>query len=100
MKSRYPPGDEASPIVADKYNGGRTDLANQIRNVGHQFFGPVGGEPLWLVRFIVASKIGSNRSITGSRESGKLMAPGIPKLGKPMQQEDWGTFACFGHVQL
>src|SRR5262249_24456898 len=86
-----------APVVPDHDRGPRADLPDQRRDVFDQDFRSITVHTRRLVRFVVTPQVRGHDAATGRRQSGNLVPPGVPKLGKSVQQEYRGTLALL-HV--
>jgi hypothetical protein len=68
----------------------RRILAERIKHtdgVGRHVQHAVGLDPFGRVGTAVAAKVRRNGMVSSGRERGKLMAPGVPQLRKPVEQK-------------
>jgi hypothetical protein len=60
----------------------------------------VGLDGWRLVALAVAAHVRRHDVVTGARQRRKLVAPGIPGLRKPVQQQDQRSLAGFGDIEF
>src|SRR5215469_7738112 len=91
------PGDGPTPVVTDNDSFVSSKMANESLNVSYQVAHRVVLTSLRFIAQIVATQIERNDLETGSKRD-HLVAPGIPKVGEAMDQDDQRSLAYTGVV--
>src|SRR5215813_5560426 len=85
------PRDLPAPVVPDEMEWPRAVAARrgEIQHVGHEPVDTVGGEPRRIGAHAgrVAALVGSDRAIARGAEGGDLLAPRVPRLRIPVEEE-------------
>jgi hypothetical protein len=92
------PGDRRAPIVTCDYRFIGAERIQQANNVARQMKQGVLFNGVGPVGLAVAAHIGCDGVKASFRERLQLMAPGIPRFGEPMTQDDERTGATLGDM--
>ncbi len=92
------PGDGAAPVVSDDRRIAFAEGVDQSLDVGDQLGHGVRRHAGGLLALVVAAQVGRDDA-EALRQLGDLVAPGVPELGEPVQENDERTIAVDHAVQ-
>src|SRR5262245_30851823 len=83
---RQPPGNNATPVMADHARAALAQLPDQSGNIVSNDLETVALDPPRLVGQVVAAQVWGHHAAARCGKGGDLMSPGVPELGKSVQQ--------------
>ena len=90
------PGNESSPVMPDNRGLWLFEMIHHGLHIANQLISRVMFNPLGLIALVVSSLV-DGHDVEMFCQGRDLIAPGIPEIRKPMDQDYQGTLACF-HV--
>ena len=86
--------------MANHHRARLLESSDQSDHIANELCHRVSGYVVWCVGLAVASLIWGDGVEAGVGKSAKLVAPGVPPFGEPVEQDDERTSARLGNVHV